>query len=306
MVLEKVTNTSSALDVQYANFSFIDLNAIGEGICFVQEVQNKITKYGKPFIVLYLQDINDIVMPGYIWDVSDYVKAGLDMARVKRQVIKIKFRENYIPKFGMSITVDDVKLVEKPTKEMLERFLGGVPNAYDKLKELASMLTEELKINITLPNNICSISHVDYEQGKIGGLIIHYLNMYRHIKVYSDSLPVQERMHLWGVFLIFIYVHSNYTLASSNDEVDVNLINELTNAVAAYVKKLGVNNGIYEVVQMHFGYKPKDMFVRLVQDINESISKFNKEYYTYRTLPITREGDAGYGTIKKYQFGKDI
>lgn len=299
-MLEKI---ESKQDPRLLSWDRLRPDSVGEGICYVRDGNHRFTRADKPFIVLYLQDIKGSVIPGYIFDVENFKQAGTELTQVTRQFVKIFYTENYHPKFGMSICLNKVELITDPTTEMFNTFLGSVKEAKKKYESLCTALSEALHMKINIPSSMCTLSHMNYSSGAIGGLAIHYWDLFQLLKVYAEKMTVEERTQLWGTFLIYLYVHGNYVCAEARNEADVSLIVQLTASIDKYIKTLKLGKGAVEVVHIFFGYQPKDIYVRLICQTSEQLIRANKEYNLFRTLPFTREGDAGYGTIKNYNEG---
>ena len=117
-MLQKV---SSGSDKRILCFRNIHPDSTGEGICFVRGGQHKFTKADKPFVVLYLQDSDKTVIPGYIFDLQNFQQSGAELTKVTRHIVRIKYRENYLPRYGMTVILDKVEIVENPSQEFLYR-----------------------------------------------------------------------------------------------------------------------------------------------------------------------------------------
>ena len=179
-------------------------------------------------------------------------------------------------------------------------FTGSVEDFSRKFDKLTECLSEKLNMKVTMPYTICTAHHIDYSQGRVGGLVNHYWEMFRVLSSMKRDFNPKEEKQLYGTLLLYIYAHSNYIRALDSDEADINLVTQLTSAMSRYVNTLGLGSGAVEIVHIFFGYEPKDIFVRLVLQTSKFVSQTSNEISLWRTLPVTREGNAGYGTIKKY------
>lgn len=296
-MLQKV---SSGSDKRILCFRNIHPDSTGEGICFVRDGQHKFTKADKPFVVLYLQDSDKTVIPGYIFDLQNFQQSGAELTKVTRHIVRIKYRENYLPRYGMTVILDKVEIVENPSQELLNIFVPSATRAKEYYTLLMQALSNKLGLRVTAPMTICTKGYLDYNQGEIGGLCIHYWDMFRVLDTYSEKFSSEEQKQMWGTFLLFIYAHSNYLEAATDGSADITLVARLTAAIEKHAKLLTVSAGVLEVVHIFFGAEPTDIFVRLVTHVSDDIVKATKEINMYRTLPDTREGNAGYGVIRRY------
>ena len=305
--LERVINTSTQMPggERHIVFQNIAPDLVSAGICYVRGGEHRFTKADKPYIRLFLQDITGAVIPGYIFDVGNFKQSGLELTQVIHQIVKVDYRENYLPRYGMSIIIDKLHLVVDAPMSMLEKYVGSVQDIQDKYQLLQSKLKEVLKMPVSIPFTICNASHMDYSQGKIGGLVIHYWDMYEVLSIYARKFSEEEQHILWGMFTLFIFVHSNYLRAEAEGCADINLVTQLTAKMQRHQSVLKVSDGVLELVHIFFGYKPKDVFVRLVVQVSDNLIQMSKEVNLYQSLPISREGDAGYGTIRRYELPKE-
>lgn len=271
-----------------------------ECLAYVRGGRHKFTKVGKPFITLYLQDQDDVVIPGYIFDLKDLKAAGIELTKVIGSVAKIKATENYLPRFGMSVIIDSIYIVSNPDTATLRAFVGEVDSIANKYETLLLALQKHLGIKVSLPYAICTSSLMDYYNGKLGGQCLHYTNMLHVLEVWANSMTEEEARQLFITFVLYIFVHNNYVTAVESGDDDIALVKTLTDSVSKYMKTLKAGDGAIEVIHLFFGYTPKDLFVRLVHQASEINVRMMKELSTFRALPTSREGDAGYGVIKRY------
>lgn len=287
-------------NIRLLHWSAISPDSSGDGYCFVRATQHKFTRGDKPFIVLYLQDTDGAVIPGYIFNVENFKAAGNDLTEVERSVVQISYSENYHPRFGMSVILNKVEKVMKPPLELLSAFVDTVETAKQCYEELASVLTQKLKVKISPPYRICTMSVMDCFNGSIGGPALHYHKMMQLLETYESYFQSDEQRMLWGTFLIYVYAHHNVMIAEQAGTNDIKLQFELVSSINNYLSVLGLGTSAGEALYLFSGYKPKDIFTRIVSDVSEQVTKITKEVNLYRSLPITREGDAGYGIVRNY------
>lgn len=302
-MLEQVNKSGGAQNTPHLHFRNISPDSSGVGICYVRGGSHKYTRFDKPYIVLNLQDINQVVIPGYIFDVENFKLAGVELTKVTHRLVRIHYKENYLPKYGLTVIIDKLELITGASS-MMAQYVGSINEAKEKFSALVDGLSSKLDIKFNLPYTICTASHIDYEHGEIGGLAIHYWDVFQTLNTYASKFSEEDRRKLWGTFALYIFAHFNYLHAEENDEANITLVSKLTAMIQTYMQKLAVGEGALEVVHIFFGYKPKDIFVRLVVQASEDMQRASKEINLYNTLPDSREGDAGYGTIRRYQEGK--
>lgn len=288
-------------DVRHILFNEIGPDSSGTGLCFVRDGQHRTTRWGKPYIVLYLQDINKTVIPGYIFDIESAGDIGSDLSKVIQNLVEISYEENYLEKYGLSVRIKKVHLVTDPTTDLLAPYVHSFADNEEKYKELMGQLSEIIGIKVSIPYSVCSMYNLLYHRGEIGGVIQHYYEMFSVLKTYATFLRNPEDVKkLFSTFLLYIYANINYLNAEAKGEADITLVTQLISAVSTYSSKLTTDSGIMEVVHGMFGYEPKDIFVRLVFQVSKDVERADKEISLWHSLPNTREGNAGYGTIRKY------
>ena len=297
-MLQQVKKYNDASTV-YIHFNDIQPGTHSGGVCFVQSGKHRYTKYGKPYISLVLQDVDGNVIPGYIFDLADFNAAGVDLTATERRVVLIQYMENFLSKYGMTVIVDKLAVIEDATPEQYGLFVGSCENANKVLDELMQRMSDKLGIKVTIPYTSCTLSHEDYAHGAVGGLVFFYRDLLNLIEVYQGQLTDSEMKSLYGTFLVYLFVHSNVIENSLRGTDNIQMVARLFNSMPNYIKALGLTSGVMEVVTLFQGVTPKDLFVRIIKDLSDNLVRLNKMISVYRTLPDTREGDA-YGTIKKY------
>lgn len=302
-MLERVGASPQATgdkNVPLLDVSRIHPDSTFECFAYVRGGQHKFTKAGKPFITLYLQDVNGVVIPGYLFNPEDFKHAGLELTKVIHSIVCLTVTENYLPRMGMSVILDAVAIVTSPTLEMTTAFVGKVDNIQTVYNSLLESIASKLGIKVTLPYNICTTSYMEYYQGKVGGQCLHYLNTLKILEVWAQDMSPEEQHQLFVAFVLYVFVHSNYRAAAENGDDDIRLVTTLSASVSKYMERLQAGDGASEVIHLFFGYKPKDIFVRAVHQAAQMNLRMMDELSAYRALPLSREGDAGYGTIKRY------
>lgn len=301
-MLQKVERSSVETGTQLPllNVSRIHPDTTIECYAFVRGGQHKFTKTGKPFITLYLQDTEGVVIPGYVFDLDNFKAAGLELTKVIHSVVKLRATENYLPRYGMSVIVERISIVTQPDTKLMTTFVGTVGDMQANYNDLIEGIKRHLGVKVNFPYTICTSSYMDYYQGRVGGQCLHYLQMLRTLEVWSVDMSKEEVRQLFVSFALYVFVHNNYVAAVERGDDDIGLVNTLTASVSKYMEVLNAGTGASEVIHLFFGYTPKDLFVRMVHQASEVNLRAVKELNAYRALPISREGDAGYGTIKRY------
>lgn len=279
------------------DFSELLDTQVGTGLCYVVNTKHSFTKNSKPFFTLYLRDVNGSVIPGYVFDVDNYVLEGINLSLVKGKVVQIRYQENYLDGVGMTVILDKVGVAENIPMEILSKFTGIYEEFDSEYNALTEFFSTELGSKISFAKPALSRSCVDYSGGKIGGLIQHYTNLVAAIKSYKTFMTDEEYKRLVGTTMIFIYTHMT---VQANESMDVNLLDAMSSRLKTVASQIGLGGGYLETLHYFFGYTPKDFYVRTVVSTFENIHKMSKELSVYRTLPLTREGNAGYGTIRRY------
>lgn len=297
-MLEPVRSGESSR--KYLRFSSIKEYDYGEGLCFVYNAVFKNTKAGKPFVTLYLRDIDGNTVPGYIFDLDDPILMGRDGKEVIGKIVLVDWRENYLKQIGMTVVIKSVSILTNPTQEQRELFYGKVIDGDAKCDEINQFFIKTLSVSFTFPVRMKTLAVPEYAHGSVGGLTDHYYKMYRYIKQMDDMAPKQYA-NLVATFALYIFAHTGYTVAVSEGRDDISLVTSLTKRVETYSSALKVSEGALELVQMFFGYEPKDIYVRTISAIDGLIRRVDKEFEMYASIPLGYEGDAGYGTIRRYK-----
>lgn len=297
-MLEKITTESGNLNMKV--FRDITRDEHGTMVCYVRDGTVKMSRVNKPFVTLYLQDVEGSVLPGYIFDVDSFKNSGLELSKVTNNLVRINYQENYLVKYGLTLILDKVEYLKDPSIELLTKFVGSADDLGALYSRLLTELGKKVGIKIALPYSICNIRHMDYYCGKTGGVLRHYWDMFQTLSVFEGQFTARECRELYSTFLLYIFAHNNYIVAESKEEADITLVTKLTAALAKYASTLKMGAGATEIVHIFFGYEPKDIYVRLVRHVSDYLLRSFAEINLWKTLPISREGNAGYGVVKRY------
>lgn len=282
------------------HFNNIQTDEIGEGICYVTGGAIKVSKLNRPFLTLFLQDIDGIIISGYMFDLTDFKMAGLDLTKVTHNLVKVHYRENFLVRYGLTIILDKVELIVNPDYKLLKKYVGSIEEVQADFNSLLTSIGEKIHVNVTLPYTICNNYDMEYDKGRIGGIVNHYRKLFIALSSLDRDFSNEEKKQLYGTFLLYIFVHDAYITQNKDNKADISLIMELYKRIQIYMDKLKLGQGAMEVVNIFFGYKPKDIFVRLIARLSEQIKISTNEIELWKSLPYTMEGDIGNGIVKKY------
>lgn len=295
-MLERVTENTTG--------KFMDFNSIkrfdsGSGLCYVYNVVLKATKAGKPFITLYLRDAAGNTIPGYVFDLASPLLAGGEAKEVTGKIVNIDWQENYLSGVGLTLILDKVQIITDASTADYALFQGAIQDLQKKKQDVVSYLSKQVGVNMTLPVSVDTYASPEFAGGRQGGLLEHFWKMSLMLND-LQGLSTEERRRVTGIFALYILAYSNYLAACDRGDDSIVLASALTKRVSSLAETLRLGPAALEVVHMFFGYQPKDIYVRTVSTVSDSIHKIEKEFTLYHTIPLEQEGDAGYGKIRRY------
>lgn len=299
-MLEKVTTPIKYENHNLIRFKDIQPLSSGTGLCYVRSASHKYSKSGKPYLTLYICDVDNVVIPAYIFDVVDLKQVGLDIKEMIGSIVSIDWVENYLKGTGLTLIIEKLDLVKNPNMDLLSKYAGKTDNIDSMLEHIYSRCIEVFGNKVQIPFFAQTHSNIDYDNGKIGGLVKYYYQIFNALDTIQITFPEEDFKTLYGTAILYIISHLRYIEAETNNKADVNLIVAITGAIQRSIDKLPVSKGILEVVMVNFGLEPTDIFVRTVHHIAKTIMCINKEVSTYNSLPISEDGNAGYGIIHRY------
>ena len=288
----------------YINFGAIGPDSHGVGRCFVYNAVSKHTKQGKPFITLYLRDIRGTVIPGYVFDLQSPLHAGGELTKVINNVVEIEWQENYLRSVGLTLIITKVSILSNISSEDIAKFRGEIADAHRKLEEIETFASDVLKMRVTLPRTVLTYSSTDYIQGRVGGLCEHYWRMMNVLKTVSH-LSVDEYRALVATFVLYVMTHQSYVRAHDDGEDGIDLVSELNEKMLTLLRALNIGPGPMELINIFYGYQPKDIYVRNICAVSDLVKRIDTEFTVYQTIPLQQEGNAGYGTIRRYRVEED-
>ena len=84
-MIQKIT------DNKYLNISDLHIGSFGHAIAYVFDGKNKTAKNSAPYFLLYLKDTNGTIIPGFVFNVIDYIKEGKTLTSIKGKLITFDF-----------------------------------------------------------------------------------------------------------------------------------------------------------------------------------------------------------------------
>lgn len=298
-MLQRVDTQTSKL--HYMDFSAIQRYSNGTGLCFVYNVALKSTKAGKPFITLYLRDTQGRTIPGYIFDLKNPLLSGADATKVIGSIVQITWQENYLNKVGLTVIIDKCEVATDVGPEEYARFTGAVADLQEKITAIQDMFVKVLGVRAYLPKVVEVQAIPEYAGGRVGGLADFYYRIGKQLAAQAYNYSEEDYKQLIATFLLYILAHSNYITARNDASDDIRLVTSLTDKVSKMSSTLGLSEGALELIHMFFGYTPKDIYVRTVVAVADMVKRVEDEFALYKTIPLTQEGNAGYGVIKRYR-----
>lgn len=295
-MLERVSKENPK---HFIDFSAIKTYETGTGLCYVYNAVIKKTRQGKPFATLYLRDINGNSVPGYVFDLASELWAGGDAAKVMNSIVQIQWQENYLKGLGMTLILDKVGVALDASPEDFALFQGEIEDRAGKASTITAYVKRKLGLQITLPVTLNTYANPEYSNGKQGGLLEHFWKTALALDA-LQGLTKEEERRIAGIFSLYIFARTSYLAAVDNGDDSILLTSALTKRVSALAESMDLGPAALEVVHMHFGYEPKDLYVRTVVAVSDNIHRVDKEFAVYKTIPLSQEGDAGYGKIRRY------
>lgn len=299
-MLKKIGEKLEFEEHQILRFSNIERYQTGTGLCLVYNAVLKKTKNGKPFVTLYLRDVEGAVIPGYIFDLASPLLAGGEAAKVIGQIVDVEWTENYLDHVGMTVILSDVALATNVPADVVARFSGTILDLDQKEEALYKFFKDNLHMNVSFPVHIKTHASPDYMQGRVGGLLEYYYRMSQVLQS-TSFLADETGSNLVATFAVYLCVHAAYVRANDSGSTDITLVTTLTSLVSKLASALNLGPAAMEIVHMFFGYKPMDVYVRNIAAIADLVQRMDKEFELYKTIPLQQEGDAGYGKIKRYK-----
>lgn len=284
---------------EVVSFKDIQPNEFGQGLSYVVDTKYGTTKTSKPFFTLYLRDMNDIVLPAYVFDIDDYISAGIDLKRCKGNVVSIKYQENFLMGYGMTLILREVSLCKDIPNELLEQLVGRCEDIEEDIEYISRVMKDTLGVSVTLPRQDLLKPYVEFSGGKIGGLLKHYAIMLKHLESYRQIMSEKEYHDLIGTAVLFIFTYTS--ISRENTVASVNLLARLSTKSVDIAKRIGLTGGFLEVIHCQFNFQPRDIYTRIVVSTFDNVKKVSNELQVWRALPYEAEGNAGYGTILKYR-----
>lgn len=272
------------------HFDRIGRYTYGTGFCYVRDGAIKRTKSDKPYVVLYLADPDGMVLPGYLFDIEDNMQFGTDLSNILGRVVQIKWEENFLKGSRLTLRLFEVQLATNVQPDILSMFVGTVEDTNKKVDEILAWYKGVTGHTLSFPYHIHTLSTMDYSEGKVGGLAEHYYQLHLAVKAYQECMSPDAYCKLVNASILYMVVHSYYIQARDKGEADINLVTELVTIVRRVYKRIATTEGIYEVAHILVGYEPRDLFVRIIYDLSETLRRHQQAISVWRSLPDSTDG----------------
>lgn len=281
------------------NINDIRFGSHGISTAYVVDGIVKRSKRGDYFVTLYLLDCNGNSIPGYLFTLTDWESAGLDVHKIKGHLVTIHWSENFIDGFGMTLSLTKVLLHRQESVEKIKSFVGSYDDAKDIVDSIFSYCSEVLGERVAPISKMSALSSKEYSNGKVGGIAKHADGVLACLKTLKDTMSEAEYKTLISTYLCFISTLVNYMVADSEGNADVTFVAAMNSKLSVLKDRLDLHDDILEITNYFFGVTPRGYYVRCVVSAHEMIMKLNKELTVWRGLPVKQKGDAGYGTMQK-------
>lgn len=313
-MLERVGPKASVGDgmTPFMHFNKIKRMESGTGLCYVRNAVSKRTRADNPFITFYVSDVDGLTIPAYMFNIGEIERYGTDLFSCIGHIVKVDWEENYIDKVGMTLKLSKLSRAENVKADELALFVGQTEEVDGMFRCIMNTLKQVTGVRFNMPFDMKMQCNVDYDGGKVGGLIKTY---YRTMKMMDGLYTSQsasengklggvmsdrELKNLYGTFALFIAAHSHYIKCRDKGADDVSMLMELTRIIGNVSTSLSITAGAMELAYVFVGVEPKDFYVRTIKSVFDLVVRTDKEHTVLETLPELCEGNAGYGVIRKY------
>lgn len=291
-------NPNSIDGIEFLDISKLNTIRYGKSIAYVMDVKSKVAVNGQPYLILYLKDCKGFGITGFKFNISEYVKKGVDLPALKGKFIVIEYYENCSYGNTISLIVDTLSLVKNQEAISTDNFIGGIENLTEICSEVLQSISEVLNTKINISKIKMMIRHPNYCEGRTGGVMYHHYLTLQLIKQFKYFLTEMEYRELIFSFMIFLVAHLEL-IASGNDKFNTTETTMLLQYAEKCSQGLHMHCNAVEIIYYFNKVEPEDFFIRTITTAFETVKKTQAELYVNRIIPVGQAGNAGYGIIKR-------
>ena len=286
------------------HFKAIQPSSTGTGIVYVTNGREKFSKVAKAFVVLYIMDADGAIIPGYIFNIEDFKRAGLELNAVTGHFVKIDYMENRFGNMGLTLIIERLALVVDPPVELFNQFKLSLDGSNELLQTMSARLSKLCGKSVRLPTDLVTLSGIGFYGGKLGGVLKHYSDMLDVIEGMRGMYSEEGFNMLLYYFIMFMDLHTAYV---SNVEQGVKgktmaaLYGDLANMASKFSKLFSLGDGALEMPMAILSKQNiTSVYGRIVIQVHQLTMQAVKESQLRFTLGLSQSGDAGYGMITRY------
>lgn len=213
---------------EYLRISDFDTVSVVDKICYVSDYKSGISAINKGYYRLMIKTVDGVTVPAVIFNVTDFINRGLDVAGLKSKFVKISGTPE-IYNGSYSLQVSEVELVPVSKVKDPSSFLGKIPNLDELFNDVKTMC-QQVNPSFDLPIIWKSKSYPEILGGQVGGYIKFIWQWMYSVSIYSDTFGVDLQKIFSDVIIYYNkYLERKNLLSVVTDMDRLNVIRDIPN-----------------------------------------------------------------------------
>lgn len=235
-------------------------------VCYVVNQWAKVSKLDTGFFTLLVKTCDGISVVARIFDVSDFINQGLDIANLVGKFIEIKCTPS-IWQGSYNIIIDKIFIIDQASVKHTHQFLGMVENVEDLFLKCDKVFSN-LEIG-QLPTVYKFSSHISIYNGMIGGFVKFIWSWIFQCMVYTGDLGSEFMSVLYKCIILY----SNYLEKLEGEDVE-KISDKIEILKRINTEESKINKITSDCMQAILGLgKPEHLIANVIYDQFEATKK---------------------------------
>ena len=170
-------------------------------ICYVIDYKSGVSVINKGYYRLMIKTSDGVVVPAVLFNVTDFINKGLDVAGMKGKFVYISGNpEIYNGSYSLQVSEVEICPISKVTDPSV--FLGKIENLDEMFDDVKTLCTK-VNPNFTIPVIWKSRSYPEISGGQVGGYVKFVWQWMYSVSIYADSYGLELQKILSDVIVYY-------------------------------------------------------------------------------------------------------
>lgn len=214
-------NFINADETIYLDYANLNVNTQIDKVCYVLDVSSSVSKLDTPYYILFVRDVNGVVMPCMIFNIDDFIGVGFKLNYLKGKYIRLNCR---VREYGPRLSLNFVGYsVLNTSEELTKAFQKKIENVDSYLDDLNSIFKHV--IGKELPNYFKISAFSSVHNGYSGGYVKFCWDVVMHSQATIADSNYEDFIYILYTTLVnyhsYLELVSKINLISDSDRIEL-------------------------------------------------------------------------------------